>query len=120
MHIPTLFQPEDVSASYAATLKYLKKHSTLPAPEVFACASKSNPGNKVNATYVPMERVSGNQLTTSVEAGTFWKDRKNLVLAKKVHQQLADVILQLGVLNFLSFFLLSLFYICCQTRRESP
>lgn len=93
------FQPEDVSASYAATLKYLKKHSTLPVPEVFAYCLKSNPENTVNATYILMERLPGRQLPL-LERGDFEPDPKALTLAQKVHQQLTDVILQLASLKF--------------------
>lgn len=53
------YQLEEVSASYAATLKCLKKHTSIPVPEVFGYQPKSDPGNKTNVTYILMERLSG-------------------------------------------------------------
>lgn len=89
------FQAESVSTSYAATLNYLKRHSTIPVPTVFAYCLHSNPDNKVNATYILMEQLSGHPLPV-LEQKDFDPDSKDLALAKKVHQQLTDVILQLG------------------------
>lgn len=42
-----------------------------------------------------MERLSGHQLPT-LEQEDFDPDPKDVATAKKVHQQLADIILQLG------------------------
>lgn len=91
------FQAEDISTSYAATLKYLRRSTTIPVPEVFALCLQSTPGNKVNATYILMERVPGHQLPPLEQTG-FDPDPKDLASAKKVHQQLTDIILQLGML----------------------
>lgn len=90
------FQAEDVSASYAATLKYLRRYTTIPVPEVFALCLQSTPGNKVNATYILMERLLGRQLPL-LEQKDFDPDPNDLTTAKKVHQQLTDIILQLGM-----------------------
>ncbi|WEW61271.1 hypothetical protein PRK78_006761 [Emydomyces testavorans] len=93
------FQPEEVSASYAATLRYLKKFSTIPVPEVFAYNAQSNPENLVNATYILMERLPGHQLPV-LERKSFEPDLKDVALAEKVHRQLTSVILQLASLKF--------------------
>lgn len=90
------FQAEDVSASYAAMLKYLKRHSTIPVPTVFAYCLYSSSENKVNATYILMEQLPGHQLAP-LERKDFDPDPEDLALARKLHQQLADVILQLGM-----------------------
>lgn len=90
------YQPEEISVSYAATLKYLKKNSTIPVPEVHAYEVKSAPENEVNATYILMERLDGHPLPT-LERTAFEPDPEHVVLAKKVHSQLADIILQLGI-----------------------
>lgn len=91
----TCFQQDEVSASYAATLKYLKQHSSIPVPTVFAFTVKSNPDNKVNATYILMEKLMGHQLSVLEDE---WRNPKpqDLALAKRVHEQLTDMILELG------------------------
>lgn len=96
------FQAEDVSASYAATLKYVKRHSNIPVPMVFAYCLRSNPSNKVNATYILMEKLPGHQLPT-LEQDDFDPDPKDLAIAQKVHQQLTDVILELGTFGLYCF-----------------
>ncbi|RJE25068.1 Phosphotransferase enzyme family [Aspergillus sclerotialis] len=93
------FQAEAVSASYAATLKYVKRHSKIPVPTVFAYYLHSSPKNKVNATYILMEKLPGHQLPT-LEQEDFDPDPKDLAIAHKVHQQLTDVILELASLKF--------------------
>lgn len=90
------FQAEDVSASYAATLKYLKSHSTIPIPTVFAYCLHSSLENKVNATYILMKQLPGHQLPL-LERKDFHPDPEDLAFARKVHQQLTDVVLQLGM-----------------------
>ena len=90
------YQPEEISVSYTATLKYLKRNSTIPVPEVYAYKVKSAPENEVNATYILMERLNGHPLPT-LERTTFKPDPKDVVLAKNVHSQLADIVLQLGI-----------------------
>lgn len=69
----TCFQPEEISASYAATLKYLKKNSSIPVPNVFAFAVKSNPENKLNATYILIEKLIGHELPVLEKE---WRDPK--------------------------------------------
>lgn len=53
------FQPEILTGSYAATLKSLKKHSSIPVPEVYGYQF---PSNKANASYLLMERLPGHPL----------------------------------------------------------
>ncbi|KAM5443291.1 hypothetical protein MferCBS31731_001612 [Microsporum ferrugineum] len=93
------FQPEEVTASYAATLKYLKRHSTIPVPTVFAYSLQSNPENKVNASYILMERLPGRPLPV-LESPSLDIDLDDLAMAEKIHQQLTDVILELASLKF--------------------
>lgn len=47
-----------------------------------------------------MEKLPGHQLPTLVQEN-FDPDPKDLALAQKVHRQLADVILELGMFNYL-------------------
>lgn len=70
-------------------------------PEVFGYQPKSDPGNKTNVTYILMERLSGHILPT-LEQNDIEEEPgpKDLVLAKKVHEQLTDIILQLTSLKF--------------------
>lgn len=91
------FQPEEISASYAATMRYLKKHSKLPVPQVFAFCRGSDPTNKTNVTYTFMEKMKGHHLPT-IEKWPEEATPAELAMARKVHTQLADVILQLGKL----------------------
>jgi hypothetical protein len=89
------YQPDEMSVSYAATLKYIKRNSTIPVPEVYAYDVQSAPENKANATYVLMERISGHALPT-LERTNFEPSEEELLSAKKIHTQLIDIILQLG------------------------
>jgi hypothetical protein len=95
------FQPEDISASYAATLKYLKKHSNLPVPQVFGFCRQSDPTNKTKVTYIFMEKMTGHPLPMIEKKASEATPAEHAV-AKKVHQQLADVILQLGKFTVVS------------------
>ena len=99
----TCFQPEEVSASYAATMKYLKKHSSIPVPQIFGFCLRSDPTNKTNVTYILMEWMRGHHLPV-IERQSLDTDPKGLAKAKKVHEQLTDVILQMGMLRFVLFF----------------
>lgn len=90
------FKAEDVSVSYAATLKCLKRYSTLPVPTVFAYRLHSSLEYKVNATYILMEQLPSYQLPP-LERKYFDSDPEDLALARKVHQQLKDAIFQLGM-----------------------
>jgi hypothetical protein len=91
----TCFQPEEISASFAATMRYLKKHSSVPVPQVFDFCIQSDPRNKTNVTYTLMERMQGHHLPV-IEQESLEPDPKGLAMAKKVHEQLTDVILELG------------------------
>lgn len=78
------------------TLKYLKKNSSIPVPEVYAYEVQSAPGNKVNATYILMEYISGYVLPT-LDRKMHELSDEEIALVKKVHTQLADIILELGI-----------------------
>lgn len=96
--IPTnCFEPEDCTLTYASTLKYLKQHSRLPVPQVFGYDLKSNPQNPANVTYIFMERLSGRQCPTfdSIELDDPPED---VAAALKIHEQMTDIILELGSL----------------------
>ncbi|KAH8704834.1 hypothetical protein BGW36DRAFT_421425 [Talaromyces proteolyticus] len=93
------YQPEEMSVSYAATLKYIKKNSTMPVPKVYAYDVQSAPENKVKATYILMERLSGHALPT-LERTDFEPSEEELRLVTKIHTQLTDIILQLASLKF--------------------
>ncbi|EEP81332.1 predicted protein [Uncinocarpus reesii 1704] len=93
------FQAEEVTASYAATLRYLKRNSAIPVPAVFAHCLQSNPDNKVNASYIIMEKLPGCPLPV-IERLSLDVDPNDLALAKKVHEQLTDVLLELASFKF--------------------
>lgn len=76
-------------------------------PEVFHYQLESDPRNKVNVTYILMERRPGHPLPV-LEHEDCEPDPKDLALAKKVHVQLTDVILQLGGFVITIFLVLSL------------
>jgi hypothetical protein len=63
---------------------------------VYAYKVKSAAENGVNATYILMERLDGHPLPT-LEQTSFEPDPKDLMLEKKVHSQLTDIILELGL-----------------------
>ena len=95
------FQPEELTGSYAATLKFLKTHSSIPVPEVYGYQFHSDPSNKVNASYLLMERLPGHPLPVLEQKSlTADPDPKELALANKVHEQLTDFILQLASFKF--------------------
>jgi hypothetical protein len=77
-------------------MKYLKKNSSIPVPEVYAYEVQSAPGNKVNATYILMEYLSGHELPT-LERKTLEISDEEIAVVKKVHTQLTDIILELGI-----------------------
>lgn len=90
------YQPDEISASYAATLKYLKKNSSIPVPKVYAYEVQSSPENKVNATYILMEYLPGHALPTLDSMMLEEPNDDEIEVVKKVHTQLADTILELG------------------------
>lgn len=92
----TCYQPEEISVSYAVTLKYLNKYSSIPVPEVYAYEVQSATENEVNATYILMEYLSGHALPT-LERKTLEISEEEIVILKKVHTQLEDIILELGI-----------------------
>ncbi|KAI9814083.1 MAG: hypothetical protein M1826_002328 [Phylliscum demangeonii] len=91
-------QPEEITLSYAATLKYLKIHTTIPVPCVYDYAVKSEPKNATGVSYILMEYLPGcplPELERSLEPSE--KDR---AITRKVHQQLTDLMLELATLKF--------------------
>lgn len=95
-------QPEEITLSYAATLKYLKIHTKIPVPRVYDYAVKSNPKNATGVSYILMEHLGGQvlpELLPGPDSSYFEPNAHELALAKKVHQQLTDVIIELGEAN---------------------
>lgn len=100
--LPTnCFQPDECTLSYVAVLKYIKKQSRIPVPEVYHYALESDPENPTGTTYLLMERLPGHELPTlepgsdDDDGGGGWS-LGHLLCAKKVHEQLTDVIVELG------------------------
>lgn len=89
------YQPDEISACYAATLKYLRKNSTIPVPQVYGFCRQSDSANKTKVTYVFMEKMKGHHLPT-IEKDSEDATPEEIAIARKVHEQLTDVILQLG------------------------
>lgn len=88
-------QPEEITLSYAATLKYLKIHTKIPVPRVYDYAVKSDPRNVAGVSYILMEHLGGKPLP-ELDSLDLEPSAHDLALVKKVHQQLTDVILELG------------------------
>ncbi|KAJ5560589.1 hypothetical protein N7513_002988 [Penicillium frequentans] len=95
---------EEMSASYAATLKLLKKDTTLPVPEIYGSFARSDESNKVNATYVLTQRLEGRILPSlDYDDPGHYTDRhstKEFAQARKIHGQWTDIMLQLTCLPF--------------------
>ncbi|KAI9674496.1 MAG: hypothetical protein M1817_001834 [Caeruleum heppii] len=97
------FQGEECTASYAATLRYLKKHSRIPVPEVYSYGLESDEQNAVGASFLLMQRLPGHPLPSEEhDDDPMWDPYTNEEEAKaeKVHQQLADIILELASFQF--------------------
>ena len=93
------FQPDECTLSYVAVLRYIKKHSKIPVPEVYYHALKSDPKNTTGTAYLLMERLPGHELPTLEPDNDDGLDSWNpdhLLSAKKVHEQLTDLIVELG------------------------
>ena len=89
------FLPVQTTLSYAATLKYLRTHTTIPVPQVYGYAAQSDTDNPTGVSYVLMEKLKGEPLP-EIPCEESEPTPCDLVNAKKVHQQLADIQLQLG------------------------
>jgi len=95
------FQPEETTLSYAAVLRYLKKHSSVPVPTVFGYAVSSDEGNRLGHSYLLMEKLPGHALPTLDRFDPDASDVEDptpgeLQIATKVHEQLTDFIIELG------------------------
>lgn len=73
----------------------LKKHTTIPVPQVYGYAIGSDHRNSTGVSYILMEKLSGQPLPV-LEDMDLEPNARDLALARKVHQQLADVTLELG------------------------
>lgn len=80
-----------VLESEYATVKYVMKHTTIPAPEVYFV--NFNPCHVVGAPFVLTERLEGKHLYE------LW-DRLSLKHKTVVVEQIADVLVQLASLKF--------------------
>ena len=91
------FQPDECTLSYVAVLRCIKKQSKIPVPEVYYHALKSDPKNTTGTTYLLMERLPGHALPTLEpdDDDNDWNP-DHLLSAKKVHEQLTDLIIELG------------------------
>ncbi|KAI9824658.1 MAG: hypothetical protein M1826_007297 [Phylliscum demangeonii] len=92
-------QPEEITLSYAATLKYLKIHTTIPVPRVYGYAVKSEPRNVTGVSYILMEYLPGCPLP-EIKLTLEPPSENDRAIARKVHQQLTDLMLELATLKF--------------------
>lgn len=87
--------PPDMVKSEAITMQYVKKHTTVPVPDVFAYSTSCD--NVVGSPYIFMEAIRGR--CHSLELSDVLLDvpehKKRFVF-----QQLADYFLQLNTLRF--------------------
>ncbi len=91
------FQPDECTLSYGAILRYIRKNSWIPVREVYDYALRSDPKNPTDSSYVLMERMTGQALPILGEGGDH-PDPEALSVAKKVHEQLADIMIELGMI----------------------
>ncbi|KAK6334333.1 hypothetical protein TWF730_003548 [Orbilia blumenaviensis] len=81
--------------SQISAWRYLKKHTSIPVPEVFYYAYDSDPANNVAASFMLYEKLPGHHVPElDVENPT------SIGKAARFHGQLADVILQLSTCTF--------------------
>ena len=91
------FQPDECTLSYVTVLRCIKKRFKIPVPEVYYHALKSDPKNTTGTAYILMERLPGHALpTVEADNGDDGWSPDNLLSAKKVHEQLTDLIIELG------------------------
>ena len=88
-------QPEEITPSHATTLKYLKTQTELPIPHVYHYAVASDPRNPTGVSYVLIQRLPGKPLPV-IESLDLEPSMHELSVAKRVHQQLADIVIELG------------------------
>jgi aminoglycoside phosphotransferase (APT) family kinase protein len=59
MRVSRRYMPRLKTSSEVATMHYLRTHSTIPVPDVYAY--DSNPYNRLGAEYILMSKVSHSQ-----------------------------------------------------------
>lgn len=97
------FLPDECLLSYAAVLKYIKQNSRIPVPQVYHYSLQSDPGNSTGSSYIFMERLPGRELPTLEpdehdDGEDSWEEpsAEALRITKRVHEQLTDIIIDLG------------------------
>jgi len=82
---------------YATALKYIKLHTPIHVPNIFACRSGSSKENDIGVSYTLMERMPGHPLDTEdIEEDEEGYEATHTA-ADKVFQQLAGFVMQLGM-----------------------
>jgi hypothetical protein len=82
---------------YATALKYMKFHTSIPIPNVFACRSGSSKENGVGVSYMLMERMPGHPLNMQDIEENEEGYKATYTAAEKVFRHLAGFVIQLGM-----------------------
>jgi hypothetical protein len=82
---------------YATALKYMKLHTSIPVPNIFACRSRSSKENDIGVSYMLMERMPGHPLDTENIEEDEEGYEATYTAAEKVFRQLAGFVMQLGM-----------------------
>ncbi len=93
------YQPEECTRSYAATLRLLRVRTPLLVPTVFGVGLASDATNRVGVTYLLMERLPGRPMSAFHDSDSPRRPALSLLdrsTARKIHRQLAEVVLTLG------------------------
>ena len=61
---PVAAPPHYMTASEVATMDFLRNHLDIPVPKVFAWASRADVVDSVEAEYIIMEKIQGENLAS--------------------------------------------------------
>ncbi|KAF8529619.1 hypothetical protein BU17DRAFT_36643 [Hysterangium stoloniferum] len=84
--------------SYVSTLNYIKLHTNVPVPKVFACHLKSEPDNRVGVSYMLMERLPGHSVLLTNDRARLVSEAfaRLLPTARSFHRQLSEYLMELA------------------------
>ncbi|KAF3931875.1 hypothetical protein ABW19_dt0207605 [Dactylella cylindrospora] len=85
----------DTIYSEVSALRYLKKNTRITVPEVYHFAFESDPGNDVGASFILLEQLQGSPVPE-----LDGEDQADFEKAKRFHDQLSDIILELSSHTF--------------------
>ncbi|EPS42310.1 hypothetical protein H072_3722 [Dactylellina haptotyla CBS 200.50] len=81
----------DSLAAQVAAWRYLRKHTSIPVPQVYHCAYDTDPSNTVGVSFMLYEKLSGRTVPELDEEDPASSDK-----AERFHDQLSQIILELS------------------------